>query len=398
MDLNYSAGELAFRDEVRTFLKQALPSHLSDKVRGGQHLTRGNYLEWHAILRRRGWLAIHWPIEYGGAGWDPVRTFIFESECALAGAPDVVPYGLGELAPVLIKYGTRAQKEHWLPRILNDDDWWCQGYSEPGAGSDLASLKTAAVLDGDAYVVNGQKTWTSLGHFANMMFCLVRTNFAVKKQAGISFLLIDLGSPGVEVRPIRTLDGDHEVNEVFFTDVRVPVENLIGGQDNGWTCAKYLLTHERTDTAGVGASEAMLEKVKRLAREVRCGGRPLIEDPIFAARLAGLEIDLENMKTTNLRAIAMVAGGGRPGVESSMLKIRGTEILQALSSLARRAVGPAAIPFVEAAFGEGGAADPIGPAGAATSAAQYFNLRKLSIYSGSNEIQRNIIAKSMLGL
>ncbi len=398
MDLNLNQDELEFRNEVRAFLTAELPQRLSNKVRGGLHLEREDYLEWHAILHRRGWLASHWPREYGGTGWNPVQTFIFERECALAGAPEIVAYGVGELAPVLIKYGSEAQKKYWLPRILNDEDWWCQGYSEPGAGSDLASLQTAAVLDGDHYIVNGQKMWTSLAHYANMMFCLVRTDFEVKKQAGISFLLIDLKTPGVEVRPIITLEGAHEVNEVFLTDVRVPAENLVGEQDQGWTYAKYLLTLERTDTAGVGTSEATLAKVKTLAFQAWYNGRPLIEDPLFAARLARVEIDLENMKTTNLREIATVAGGGRPGAESSMLKIRGTEIMQTLTSLARRAVGPAALPFIEGAFKAGYAETSIGPPGAATLAVQYFNNRKLSIYSGSNEIQRNIIAKMILGL
>jgi len=398
MDLNFTPEEEAFRREVQQFLRDKLPERLSRKVRNGLRLAREDMAEWHAILNERGWLANHWPRENGGPGWGAVQKFIFENECALAGAPRIVPFGVNMLGPVLIKYGSEAQKAHWLPRILNGDDWWCQGYSEPGAGSDLASVKTTAVLEGDHYVVNGQKTWTTLGHYANMIFCLVRTNKEAKAQSGISFLLVDMNSPGVEVRPIITLDGEHEVNEVFFTDVRVPAANLVGEQDKGWTYAKYLLTYERTNIAGVGFSVAGLEKLKRVARSVQRNGRPLSEDPLFAARLAKVEIDLENMKTTNLRVIAAVAGGGVPGAESSMLKIRGTEIRQELLSLARRAMGPYAQPFVEAALHAGHDEEPIGPADAAPAAAQYFNNRKLSIFGGSNEIQKNIISKMILGL
>ncbi|BCN38170.1 hypothetical protein ALDI51_14890 [Alicycliphilus denitrificans] len=398
MDLRFTPEEEAFRGEVLQFLREKLPQRLSHKVKNGLRLAREDMAEWHAILNERGWLANHWPKEYGGPGWGAVQKFIFENECALAGAPRVVAFGVNMLGPVLVKYGNEAQKAHWLPRILNGEDWWCQGYSEPGSGSDLASVKTTAVLDGDHYVVNGQKTWTTLGHFANMIFCLVRTNREAKAQSGISFLLVDMNTPGVEVRPIITLDGDHEVNEVFFTDVRVPAENLVGEQDKGWTYAKYLLTYERTNIAGVGYTVAALEKVKRIAMAVRRNRRPLIEDPIFASRLVKLEIDLENMKTTNLRVIAAVAGGGAPGAESSMLKIRGTEIRQELLSLARRAIGPYAQPFVEEALLEGYAGDPIGPQGSAALTAQYLNNRKLSIYGGSNEIQRNIISKMILGL
>lgn len=398
MDLRFTPEEEAFRGEVLQFLREKLPQRLSHKVKNGLRLAREDMAEWHAILNERGWLANHWPKEYGGPGWGAVQKFIFENECALAGAPRVVAFGVNMLGPVLVKYGNEAQKAHWLPRILNGEDWWCQGYSEPGSGSDLASVKTTAVLDGDHYVVNGQKTWTTLGHFANMIFCLVCTNREAKAQSGISFLLVDMNTPGVEVRPIITLDGDHEVNEVFFTDVRVPAENLVGEQDKGWTYAKYLLTYERTNIAGVGYTVAALEKVKRIAMAVRRNRRPLIEDPIFASRLVKLEIDLENMKTTNLRVIAAVAGGGAPGAESSMLKIRGTEIRQELLSLARRAIGPYAQPFVEEALLEGYAGDPIGPQGSAALTAQYLNNRKLSIYGGSNEIQRNIISKMILGL
>ncbi|WP_367352359.1 acyl-CoA dehydrogenase family protein [Achromobacter animicus] len=398
MDLEFTPEEIAFRDEVRAFLDARLPRRLADKVGEGKLLTRDDMTKWHAILNAQGWLATHWPEEYGGTGWTAAQKYIFDNECALANAPRIVPFGLSMLGPVLIKYGTEAQRRYWLPRILDGSDWWCQGYSEPGAGSDLASLKTTAVRDGDSYVVNGQKTWTTLGQYANMIFCLVRTSQEGRRQEGISFLLIDMNSPGIEVRPIITLDGEHEVNEVFFSDVRVPVENLVGEENRGWTCAKYLLTYERTNIAGVGQSTAALERLKAVAARQKRHGRPLTEDPDFAARLARVEIELANMRTTNLRVVAAVAGGGAPGAESSMLKIRGTQIRQEISALNRRAMGPYARPFVPEALHDGYDAPPIGPDGANSAAAQYFNNRKLSIFGGSNEIQKNIISKMILGL
>ena len=398
MDLNFTPEEEAFRAEVQAFLKDKLPARIANKVKAGQRLTKADQDEWHAILNERGWLANHWPEEYGGPGWGAVEKFIFDTECALAGGPRIVPFGVNMLGPVLIKFGNEAQKKYWLPRILSGEDWWCQGYSEPGAGSDLASVKTTAMRQGDHYIVNGQKTWTTQGQHANMIFCLVRTDREAKAQSGISFLLVDMNSPGVELRPIRTLDGDKEVNEVFFTDVKVPVENLVGEDNKGWTYAKYLLTYERTGIAGVGFCIAALAKLKVIAAKVMKNGKPLDQDPLFAARMAQVEIDLENMKTTNLRVIAAVAGGGVPGAESSMLKIRGTEIRQEILSLMRRAVGPYALPFIEEAQYEGYADEPVGPKEAATAAANYFNYRKLSIFGGSNEIQKNIISKMILGL
>jgi alkylation response protein AidB-like acyl-CoA dehydrogenase len=392
MELNFTDAEQAFRREVQDFLATKLSPEVAARVKQGHALSKADMERWHAVLHARGWLANHWPVEYGGTGWGPIERFIFENECALANAPRIVPFGVNMLGPVMLKYGSEAQKRYWLPRILDGSDWWCQGYSEPGAGSDLASLRTSAVRDGDHYVVNGQKTWTTLAQFANMIFCLVRTATDARKQEGISFLLIDMNSPGIEVRPIVTLDGDHEINEVFFTDVRVPVENLVGEENRGWTYAKYLLTYERTNIAGVGASIAALDEVKRLAVVRRRHGRPLAEDPSFAARLARVEIELENMKTTNLRVIAAVAGGGAPGAESSMLKIRGTEIRQDISALLRRALGVDA----QAMFDPEGGVD--GEAEARGVAAQYFNYRKLSIFGGSNEIQKNIISKMILGL
>lgn len=402
MDLSFTPEEQAFREEVRTFLRGKVPAHLTDKVRNGIHLSKADHAQWHAILNTQGWLANHWPKAYGGTGWNAVQKFIFDNECALAYCPRTVPFGVNMLGPVMIKYGSEAQKQYWLPRILDGSDWWCQGYSEPGAGSDLAAVKTSAVFheddQGGHYIVNGQKTWTTLGHHANMIFCLVRTNREAKKQEGISFLLIDMATPGVEVRPIITLDGEHEVNEVFFTDVKVPAGNLVGEENKGWTCAKFLLTYERTNIAGVGFSVAALERLKSVAARVKKNGRPLAQDPLFAARMAKVEIDLENMKTTNLRVIAAVAGGGAPGAESSMLKIKGTVIRQELNALMRRAMGPYALPFVHEALEAGFEGESQGQPEAAYASAQYFNNRKLSIFGGSNEIQRNIISKMILGL
>ena len=397
MDLSFTPEEEDFRSEVQAFLADKLPPRLADKVRSGLRLSKEDMQQWHAILHARAWLANHWPVEHGGPGWNAACKFIFEHECALAHAPRIVPFGVNMLGPVLIKYGTPAQKQYWLPRILDGSDWWCQGYSEPGAGSDLAAVQTSAVRDGDHYVVNGQKTWTTLAHFANMIFCLVRTDKTAKKQEGISFLLIDINTPGVEVRPIVTLDGEHEVNEVFFTDVKVPAENLVGEEHRGWTCAKYLLTYERTNIAGIGFSVAALRQLKKFAAKQIKNGKPLAADPAFAARLAKVEIDLANMSTTNLRMIAAVAGGGVPGAESSMLKIRGTEIRQEISSLMRRAMGPYALHYVDEDHDPATSA-PIGPAQASRAAVAYFNNRKLSIFGGSNEIQKNIISKMILGL
>ncbi|MFG6584498.1 acyl-CoA dehydrogenase family protein [Sulfitobacter sp. 1A12779] len=396
MDLSYTDEERAFREEVRQFLAEKLPKELSEKVRRGQELTKDDHERWHAILNEQGWLATNWPKEFGGAAWNAVQRHIFEEEAAAHHAPRIVPFGLSMLAPVLQKFGSKEQQDYWLPRILSGEDWWCQGYSEPGAGSDLASLKTTAVKDGDHYIVNGQKTWTTLGQHANMIFCLVRTDKDVKQQEGISFLLIDMETPGITVRPIILLDGGAEVNEVFFDNVKVPAENLVGEENKGWTYAKYLLTHERTNIAGVGFSQAGLQAVKRIAKSEMAGGRPLIENPHFAARVAQAEIDLMAMATTNLRIISKAAAGQAPGVESSMLKVKGTIIRQEINDLLRRAAGVYAMPFASEAVAGSNDALP-DPNDAGPVAAQYFNNRKLSIFGGSNEIQRQIIAKTMLG-
>ena len=396
MDLSYTDEESAFQSEVRNFLAEKLPKQMSEKVRLGGDLTKADMDEWHSILNDKGWLAQNWPKAFGGAEWDAVQRHIYEEEAALANAPRIVPFGLSMLAPVLQKFGSKEQCDHWLPRILSGEDWWCQGYSEPGAGSDLASLKTRAVREGDHYIVNGQKTWTTLGQHANMIFCLVRTDVDVKQQEGISFLLIDMDTPGIEVRPIVLLDGGAEVNEVWFTDVKVPVANLVGEENKGWTYAKYLLTHERTNIAGVGFSNAGLQAVKRIAKSELSAGKPLIENPHFAARIAQVEIDLMAMSLSNLRIVSQAAKGGAPGLEASMLKVKGSIIRQEINDLARRAVGPYALPFASEAI-EGANEAPFGPEYAAPVAAEYFNNRKLSIFGGSNEVQRQIIAKTTLG-
>lgn len=396
MDLEYTPEEQAFRAEVRQFLKEQLPLDLSEKVLGNRRLTRDDFVRWHVILAKRGWVAPGWPKEFGGAGWDVVRRHIFDEEAALAGAPSIVPFGVQMVGPVIIKFGTPAQQQYYLPRILDGTDWWCQGYSEPGSGSDLASLTTRAVRDGDYYIVNGQKTWTTYGQYANKIFCLVRTDPNAKPQEGISFLLIDMDTPGITVRPIITLDGEHEVNEIFFDDVRVPVANLVGAENQGWTCAKYLLTHERTGHAAMGMVKQSLRHLKHIAARQLRTGRSLLEDPSFRRQLAEIEIDLMAIDITNLRVIAAAQAGGAPGWESSMLKICGTEIRQAISDLMRRAVGPYALPFLPDAIDEP-ESSPV-PAEVTPLAGQYFNRRKLSIYAGSNEIQKNIISKASLGL
>ncbi|SLN23637.1 Glutaryl-CoA dehydrogenase [Roseivivax jejudonensis] len=398
MDLAYTDDQKAFRDEVRSFLDEKLPKRLSDKVASGKRLTKADYEEWHAILHDKGWLGVTWPKEHGGTGWDAVERHIFEMETTRANAPRIVPFGINMLGPVLMKFGSDEQKAHYLPRILDGSDWWCQGYSEPGAGSDLASLKCSAERDGDHYIVNGQKTWTTLGQHANMIFCLVRTSKEGKPQEGISFLLIDMDSPGVSVRPIVLIDGEAEVNEVWFDNVKVPAENLVGEENKGWTYAKYLLTHERTNIAGVGFSTAALASLKRIAGLEMQDGKPLIENPLFAAKVAQVEIDLMAMATTNLRVVAAAAAGQAPGPESSMLKIKGTVIRQEINHLTRRAVGPYALPFVSEALEDGSNVEPVGPDYALPAVQSYFNNRKLSIYGGSNEVQRGIITKAILEL
>src|SRR5689334_15052512 len=394
MDLNYSQEESAFRDEVRSWLNANLPKALRDKVANYEELGRDDLLGWHRILAKKGWVAPAWPKEFGGTGWNVVQRYIFEEELGFVGSPPLIPFGLAMCGPVLLRFGSEAQKKRFLPRIYNGDDFWCQGYSEPGSGSDLASLKTKAERQGDHYVVNGQKIWTTLGHFADWIFCLVRTDSNMsKKQEGISFLLIDMKTPGITVRPLILMDGGHEVNEVFFDDVKVPVENLVFEEGKGWTVAKYLLGHERMGTGRIGASKRELAKLKQFAA-VQTGddGRPLTEDPRFRDKLTRVEVELMALEITNLRFLDQMRRTNQPpGADVSMLKIKGTEIQQALTELSMQAVGPLAQPF-KAVNGE--AFDEF----TAGLAPRYCNFRKTTIYAGLNEIQRNIISKMTLGL
>jgi alkylation response protein AidB-like acyl-CoA dehydrogenase len=396
MDLNYTAEDLAFRDTLRAFLEASLPAQLQHKVRNHLRLSKEDLVCWHKIVAKQGWAAPNWPVEHGGTGWNAVQRHLWEEECALAGTPPILPFGIAMVAPVIMAFGSEEQKAHYLPRILHCDDWWCQGYSEPGAGSDLASLTTTAERHGDHYVVNGQKTWTTLAQHADMIFCLVRTDHEVRKQQGISFLLIDMHSPGITLRPIITLDEDHEINEVFFDNVKVPVTNLVGQENKGWTYAKYLLGHERTGIAAVGRSMRELSFLKTLALAQQKNGQPLLQDPLFGSRVALLEIELMALETTLLRVISEEDRG--PGPQASMLKVRGSEIQQTLTELMMEAIGPNALPF-DPAYLDGNADASVGGDDvAAPLAGYYFNYRKTSIYGGSNEIQKNIITQMILGL
>jgi len=393
MDLNYSADERAFRAEVRAWLRDNLPGDLRDKVLRYAELSRDDLVRWHRILAGKRWIAPAWPEQWGGTGWSLIQRHIFDEECGYAGAPPLVPFGLAMCAPVLFAFGTDAQKARFIPRIYRGDDLWCQGYSEPGAGSDLASLRTAAVRRGDHYVVSGQKIWTTFAHFADWIFCLVRTDaVASRKQDGISFLLIDMKSPGITVRPLKLMDGGHEVNEVFFDDVEVPVENRVHDEGKGWTVAKHLLGYERLNTARIGTSRRELERLKTLAENEHDGGRRLIDNPRFRDRLSRVEIELTALSITELRYVDQMRGGRQPGADVSILKIKGTEIQQAITELLMQAVGPLAQPV--APDGDADAFDLF----RASLAPRYCNFRKTTIYAGSNEIQRDIVAKRALGL
>ena len=392
MNLDFTQEENLFRDAVRTFVRDTLPAPIRDKVMNGVPLSREDHVLWQRTLHAQGWGGASWPREFGGPGWSPVQQYIFEEECAAAGAPRLIPFGLKMVAPVIMAFGTRAQQDYFLPKILSAEHWWCQGYSEPGAGSDLASLKTRADHRGESYIVNGQKTWTTLGQHADWIFCLVRTDPDAKAQRGISFLLIDMKSPGITVRPIITLDGAHEVNEIWFEDVAVPAANLVGEENRGWTYAKFLLGHERSNIAGVGIAKRELARLKQIAAAEMKRGRPLLEDPLFAAKVAQVEIDLMALEITNLRVLSAEREKREEkalGPEASILKLKGTEIQQTISELKMQAVGAYALPFSR---------EPAGPDHAVALGAGYCNLRKLSIFGGSNEIQKNIIAQMILGL
>ncbi len=396
MDLRFTPDEI--RDEVRAFMRAALPAPIRRKMVEARRLEKPDIVTWQRILNAKGWAVPYWPVAWGGTGWSAVKQYIFHEELQQAPAPDPLPFGVNMVGPVIIAFGSEAQKRRHLPRIANLDDWWCQGFSEPGAGSDLASLKTTARRDGDAYVVNGQKTWTTTAQYADWIFCLVRTDPAAKKQQGISFLLIDMKTPGITVRPIQTIDGGREVNEVFFDDVRVPVENRVGEENRGWDYAKFLLGNERTGIARIGTSKARVRRLKEIAALERVGDKPLIEDERFRMKIAAVEVELKALEMTQLRVVAAARDRNEPDPASSILKIKGSELQQAVSELLLEAIGPYALPQETHDDGDRWNEPPIGPEWAAPLAPHYFNWRKVSIYGGSNEIQKNIIAKAILGL
>ena len=398
MDLDFSPEDLAFREEVRAFIDQNYPAHLRGKQINEDSFQKEDYIAWHKVLAKKGWIAPSWPSEFGGTDWTPTQKYIWSEELARADTLPILPFGISMVAPVIYTFGSPEQKARFLPPTYNGDIWWCQGYSEPGAGSDLASLRTRAVREGDHYIVNGQKTWTTYAQYADWGFFLVRTNPDVKPQAGISFLLIDMKSPGVTVRPIITLGGEHEVNDVFLDNVKVPVDQRIFEENQGWTAAKFLLANERSGIAAVARSRRGIERVRNIAStELGDDSAPLLKDPLFKRKVAELEIDLMALEYTELRTLAAESAGKGPGPESSLLKIKGTEIQQRVNELALEAAGHYGAPYFRG-FPAGDNRYPIGPDYAHDTAPTYFNGRKTSIYGGSNEIQRNIIAKMVLGL
>lgn len=389
MDLFYTDADRAFRRDVRDFLGASLPDEIAATFFDYRRHSWDQMIRWHRILADKGWVAPAWPVEHGGTGWSPMQQYIFEAEAMMAGAPRLRPFGLKMIGPVLIRYGSDAQKARFLPRILSGDDYWCQGFSEPGAGSDLASLKTRAVRDGDSYVVTGQKTWTTTAQHADWMFTLVRTDpGAERPQAGISMLLIDMRAPGVTVRPIRTIDGDHHVNEVFLEDVRVPADLMVGEENKGWSYAKFLLGNERVSIANVGQSKAELSLLKRLAAQRSRDGTALIDDPVFGAKLADLEADFLAQEVTNLRMLSAIAPGGEVGALASLLKLRGSEIQQRIQELAMEASGMQAAPWRAP---EARDADGYGTHG-------WLFSRAFTIFGGSSEVMKNIVAKQIMGL
>jgi len=399
MDLNFSAEEIAFRHEVRAFIDASLPAATRAWLVAGKSPTKAMVVEWQKILNAKGWAVPEWPVQWGGPGWSAAKKYIFREELQMAPAPSPLGFNVNMCGPVIIAFGTDEQKQRFLPRMANLDDWWCQGFSEPGAGSDLAGLKCRAVRDGDEWVINGQKTWTTLAQHADWIFLLCRTNPDAKKQEGISFILCPMNLPGITVRPIITIEGGHEVNEVFFDDVRVPADLLVGEENKGWDCAKYLLGNERFGQARVGASRERIRRLKIIARESMDGGRPLIEDPDFRRQMTEIEVELKALEMTVMRVIAqdMKRADSKPNPATSVLKIKGTEIQQGVSEMLMKAAGPYA--WVDGDPDEEGSNDwDLAPDWAFGLAGTYFNWRKQSIYGGSNEIQRNIMAKAFLGL
>lgn len=391
MNLEFDQRSLAFADEVRSFVRATLDPGTKAKVLLGHLPDRSERTTWQRALVARGWGAPAWPVEHGGTGWSVVEKYLFDEVLTEEGAPSTPVFGMSMLAPVLMRFGSSRQIAELLPRILNIDDWWCQGFSEPGAGSDLAAVRSRARLDGDQWVINGHKIWTTLAHQADKMFCLVRTEDLARKQEGLSILLLDMDAPGVTVRPIITIDGAHEVNEVFLDDVRIPADAIVGQPGKGWDYAKYLLGHERTGIARVGQSKRELGRLKALAATVSRAGQVLRDDPIFSARIAAFEIELRALELTTLRMVSGLQAGAPPGAEANILKIRGSELQQDIAEAILDAWGPES-------FGPGPSDEAFEVSPAVATALTYFNLRKVSIYGGSNEIQRNILARTLLGL
>ncbi len=398
MELAFGDEDLAFREEVRTFIRDNLPNDIAESVSRGRGLTKQDIQRWQRILYDQGWAAPAWPEEFGGPGWNATQRYIFDEVVAEFDTPEIVPFGLLMVGPLIYTFGSQAQKDRFLPKILTGEEWWCQGYSEPGSGSDLASLQTKAERDGSHYVVNGTKTWNSLAHMADWVFCLVRTSNKGKQQEGISFLLIDMNTPGIEPKPIISIDGAHHLNMTYYTDVRVPVDNRIGEENKGWTYAKFLLGHERNSIAEVGLSKQRLRRLKEIAAEEQIGGGTLAKDSTFSGKIADAEISLTALEYLNLRFLAEEAAGRPIGPEVSMLKIKGTELRQKLTELTVEALGYYAIPFEPEQLTDGWNEPPIGPDYAAAQMPQYLYSRAATIYGGSNEIQRNIISKMVLGL
>lgn len=392
MDLAFTPEEQQFREEVRAWVRENLPQDIAHKVHNALRLSRDDMQRWAKILGRKGWLGYGWPKEFGGPGWNAVQKHLFEEECALAGAPRIVPFGPVMVAPVIMAFGSPEQQKRFLPGIASGEVWWSQGYSEPGSGSDLASLKTRAERKGDKYIVNGQKTWTTLAQFGDWIFCLVRTSTEGKPQTGISFLLIDMKSKGVTVRPIIMLDGEHEVNEVFFDNVEVPAGNLIGEENKGWTYAKHLLSHERTNIADVNRAKRELERLKRIAK-----AEGVYEDRRFRDEIARLEVDVVALEMLVLRVLSAEKSGKNPLDIAGLLKIKGSEIQQRYTELMMLAAGPYALPYIHEAMEAGWQGEYVGAAHCAPLASTYFNYRKTTIYGGSNEVQRNIVAQVVLG-
>jgi len=396
MDLTFSKEDLDFQAEVRDFLTSEYPLAIKEKQDKRLPLEKEDIISWQKILASKGWFAINWPKKYGGAGLTPTQIYILQTELAGANTPILIPFGVNMCGPVIYTFGTEEQKKKYLPGILNSDTWWCQGYSEPGSGSDLASLQTKAELKGDNYLVNGTKTWTTLAQHADWVFCLVRTETTDIKQEGISFLLIDMKSKGIEVKPIITIDGAHEVNMIYFDDVEVPANNLIGEEGEGWNIAKFLLMHERTGIAGIAALKRELKRLKEISSDLIVGEASLLDDANFRNKIEAAEIELTATEFTELRTLSQISSGGAPGPESSILKIKGTELQQSISELFIEMLGYYAHPFLTEA--ELGSNASIGPDYAGSAMPHYLNFRKVSIYGGSNEIQRNVISKAILGL